>query len=71
MMTEAITKARADIAKAVESRIVERMAMAVEKAKAEIAESVLADCDDPFDIEALESSIGEELAGFDWTAATG
>jgi hypothetical protein len=68
IMGEAIEQARQQLLKAIEARIVEAMTAAIQKAKAEIAESVLSAVSDPFDAAEIEYQIGEEIGSFDGSA---
>jgi len=66
-MTEALSDAKRQVSNAVEARIVELMATAVAKMKAEIARAVLVDVSDPFDEDALNDAIADQLGSWDFS----
>lgn len=66
-MTETLSKARADIGKAIESRVVEIMAAAVRRSAAAIAVAVLNECDRPLDAGSLNDAIADQLGSWDFS----
>lgn len=66
-----LKQARQAVLEAIEDKFIEIMKGAVLAARKQIAEAVLDSLDDPFDADAIEAGINDEIGSFDWSSVLG